>query len=112
MAKVAAHSSSETIPPQRPALTPASRENQLINMANDLAERQLRDGTASPSVITHYLKMGSIREQLERERLERENELLRAKTEELKSAKRTEELYADAIKAMQKYSGRGDPNEP
>lgn len=111
MAKVRGSDSSEPVPMQRPALTPEARENQMISLADSLAEKQLRDGTASPSVITHYLKMGSMREKLERERLEKENELLKAKTEELRSARRIEELYADAIKAMQKYAGRGDPDE-
>ena len=111
MPKVRASGSEESTPMQRPALTPEARENQMISLADTLAEKQLRDGTASPSVITHYLKMGSMREKLERERLEKENELLKAKTEELKSARRIEELYADAIKAMQKYAGRGDPDD-
>lgn len=95
----------------RPALTPESRENQLISLAVDLAEKQLQEGTASSQVITHYLKLGSTRERLEKERLEEENKLLRAKTESLQSQKRIEELYADAINAMRKYSGHGDEDE-
>ena len=62
----------------RPALTPEARENQLIALAIDRAEQQLLDGTASSQVITHYLKLGSSRERLERERLENENKLIRA----------------------------------
>lgn len=89
----------------RPALTPEARENQMISLAVDLAEKQLLDGTASSQVITHYLKLGTVKEQLERERLEKENQLLVAKVEALKSAKRSEELFADAIKAMKRYSG-------
>lgn len=108
MAKVSQTSSSKKI---RPALTPESRENQLISLAVDLAEQQLRDGTASSQVITHYLKLGSTRERLEKEKLEEENKLLKAKREQLQSMKRMEELYADAIKAMQNYSGNGDPND-
>lgn len=95
----------------RPALTPESRENQMISLAVDLAEQQLRDGTASSQVITHYLKLGSTREKLERERLEEENKLLKAKTEALQSAKRVEDMYTDAINAMRNYSGQGEPNE-
>ena len=89
----------------RPALTPEARENQLIALASDLAEQQLREGTASSQVITHYLKLGSMKERLEREKLEQENALLRAKTESLQSAKRVEELYESALKAMKNYSG-------
>lgn len=95
----------------RPALTPEGRENQLISLAVDLAEKQLREGTASSQVITHYLKMGSVREKLERERLIEENKKLRAQTEAIASAKSTEEMYAKAIKAMIKYSGHGEVDD-
>lgn len=90
---------------QKPATTPEGREQQLISAAVDLAEQQLRDGTASAQVITHYLKLGSTREKLEQERLERENELLAAKAEALASQQRVEELYINALKAMSVYSG-------
>lgn len=91
----------------RPALTPEARENQLVSLAVDLAEKQLLEGTASSQVITHYLKLGTTKHKAEMEKLERENELLRAKTESLQSAKRVEELYEDALKAMKNYSGYG-----
>lgn len=97
---------------QKPALSPEARENQMISLAVDLAERQLMEGTASAQVITHYLKLGTLKEQLEREKLEKENELLKAKTEALQSAQHIEELYANAIKAMQSYSGYSDKEEP
>ena len=92
----------------RPALTPEARENQLIALAIDRAEQQLLDGTASSQVITHYLKLGSTKERLEREELERENELLRAKAESIQSAQRIEELYKNALDAMRSYRGEGD----
>lgn len=95
----------------RPALTPEARENQLIFLATDLAEKQLREGTASSQVITHYLKLGSTRERLERERLESENKLLKAKTENLESQKNMEEAYMKAIEAMKRYSGHGDVDD-
>lgn len=95
----------------RPALTPEARENQLISLAVDLAEQQLRDGTASSQVITHYLKLGTTRERLEKELLEREVELKKAKTEAIQSAERIEKLYSEAITAMRNYGGRGDPDE-
>lgn len=95
----------------RPALTPEARENQMVSLAVDLAEQQLRDGTASSQVITHYLKLGSTKERLEKEKLERENELLRAKTESLQSMKHIEELYTNALNAMRNYSGSVDDGE-
>jgi hypothetical protein len=91
-----------------PATTPEARENQLIAIAVDLAEKQLSAGTASSQVITHYLKLGSTREDLEKEKLKKENELLRAKTDAIRSQKEIEKLYANALNAMKSYSGQGD----
>lgn len=108
MAKVSKNTATKKL---RPALSPEARENQLISLAVDLAEKQLMEGTASSQVITHYLKLGSTKDRLEREKLERENELLRAKTESLQSMQRVEELYANALKAMQRYSGSSDYDE-
>lgn len=88
-----------------PADSPEERENQLIAAAVNLAEKKLLDGTAPPSIVVHYLKLASTREKLEREKLERENEVLRAKAEALESNKRIEELYSGAIEAMRSYSG-------
>lgn len=90
---------------RRPATTPEARENQMISLAVDLAEKQLIEGTATSQVITHYLKLGSTKERLEKDILKQQRSLLEAKTEALKSAKRVEELYADALEAMRHYSG-------
>ncbi len=92
----------------RPALCPDSREKQLISLAVDLAERQLMDGTASSQVISHYLKLGSTKADYEKEILEKQIELIKAKTKNLQSAQQTEELYSKAIEAMKIYSGRGE----
>lgn len=89
----------------RPATTPEGRENEVVSQAIDLAEQQIRDGTASSQVITHFLKLGSTREQLEQERLRHENELTKVKIEALESQKRVEELYKEALDAMRSYSG-------
>lgn len=93
--------------PRRPGLTPESRENQIIADAMALAEKQIREGTASSQVITHFLKLGSTKARLEKEKLERENELLRAKTDALESSKDMLTMYENAIKAMREYSGHG-----
>lgn len=90
-----------------PAKTPEARENQMISLAIDLAERQLREGTASSQVIVHYLKLATQKERLEREMLEKRNELISAQTESLQAAKRIEELYENALKAMKEYGGGG-----
>lgn len=103
--------SKDTPKKMRPATTPEARENQLISLAVDLAEKQLIEGTASSQVITHYLKLGSTKEKIEREILEKQKELIEAKTESLQSAKRIEELYTNAINAMKNYSGQNDESD-
>jgi hypothetical protein len=91
-----------------PAKTPEAREKQMISLAVDLAEKQLRDGTASSQIITHYLKLGSTKEQIEKEILEKQKDLITAKTEQLKSQKKVEDLYANALDAMRRYQGATD----
>ena len=113
MAKVRQKKSSGESKSMRAALTPEARENQLIYLATELAEKQLREGTASSQVITHYLKLGSSKEKLEQEILKENKKLLSAKTEAIQSTKRIEELYSNAIAAMKRYSGNGgDEYEP
>lgn len=111
MAKVKAPTSSTTKPKMRPALTPEARENQLISLAVDLAEQQLREGTASSQVITHYLKLGSMRERLEQERLRKEISQIEAKTKALGDSEESKQMYEQALKAMRKYSGNGGSDD-
>lgn len=92
-------------PKAHPATTPEARENQMISLAVDLAEEQLRNGTASTAVITHYLKLGSTKEQLEKEYLAKRTDLIGAKTDSIRSAKEIEELYSNALEAMSIYNG-------
>ena len=89
---------------QTPAITPEGREDQMIAYAIDLAEQQLRNGTASSQVITHYLKLGSVKEKLDKQKLEEEIKLLKAKTEAIKAEKDRDVLYAQAIEAMRRYT--------
>lgn len=110
MAK-ATTNSSRTTKKMRPALSPEARENQMIALAVDLAEQQLRDGTASSQVITHFLKLGTTRAELEKEKLRNENEVLKAKAKSIESAEETKILYENALKAMRNYAGYGDQDE-
>lgn len=97
---------SEDPPPRlRPATTPEERENQLIALAMDLVEKRMLAGTATSQETTHFLKLGSTREQLEQKKLAQENELLSAKAEQIASQGRMEELYVNAIEAMSAYRG-------
>lgn len=95
----------------RPALTPESREQQLIHLATNLAEQQLRDGTASSQVITHYLKLGTTKAKLELERERKEMELIEAKKQQIYDGKKMEEMYREAMEAMKRYSGNGGSDD-
>lgn len=97
--------------PAAPAVTIEARENQMISLADEEAERRIRSGKASDSLLIHYLKLGSTRNQLEKARLENETELAKAKVESLRQAEKTDELYANAIKAMTIYTGNGEEED-
>ena len=105
--KISSDSSNQSM---RPSLTPEARENQMIALAMDLVERRLREGTASSQETTHFLKLATMKEQLEREKLMKETELIKAKAETLKSVERSEELYRDALAAFKSYTSGGDKN--
>ena len=96
---------------RRPALSPEARENQLIALAVDLVEKRLIEGTASSQETTHFLKLASSKAKIEKEILEKQKDLITAKTEVLQSQKRVEELYSEAIRAMRKYSGQNEDND-
>ena len=88
-----------------PAVDPEARENQLISMATDAAERELMRDSPDKRIVIHYLKLATTKNQLEKEKLRKENLLLEAKADAMKSAARSEEMYAAAIEAMQLYQG-------
>lgn len=91
-----------------PAITPEEKDNQMISLATDLVERRLREGTASSQEIVYYLKLGSQKEKLEKQILERQRDLMEAKTASLQSAQRIEALFDEAMKMFKVYSGTED----
>jgi hypothetical protein len=91
---------------RRPATSSEGREQEIASLAYDLAEEQILAGSASSQVISHFLKVGSTREQLEQQRIAHENELMQVKREAIESQKRVEELYISALDAMRSYSGQ------
>lgn len=95
---------------QSSAMTPEARENELISQATDLAERQIQDGTVSSQVLVHYLRLGTQRERLEREKLQNDNLLRAAQVDSLRSAQRVEELMDDALRVFRYYQGE-DPED-
>lgn len=98
-------SDSDHSQPMRPALSPEARENQLIALATDLVEERLRNGTASSQETTHFLRLGTERARLEREKLQKEIELQDAKIKAIQASQRSEQEYLDAIEAFRGYSG-------
>ena len=100
-------SSSASKHKSRPALSPEAREQQLINKAYAAAERQLDEGTASSQVITHFLKLGTARAELEKEKIRAEIEEKKAKVKAIENGEEMKVLYENAIKAMRDYGGYG-----
>lgn len=95
----------------RPALTPEAEEVQMTALAMNLAKQQLLDGTASSQVITHFLKLGTERARLEKEKIIKENKLLDVKANAIENSQREDELFEKAIAAMKRYNGTGDDDD-
>lgn len=104
-------SSSKSKPKMRPPLSPEAREAQMIALAMDVAEERLRNGTASSQEVVHFLKLGTSRAELEKEKLKKENKVLEAKAKAYESSEEIKTLYENALKAMRNYSGAGEPDE-
>lgn len=102
---MATRRSKDDSPRRPPATTTEDRESQMVAASIDLAEKQIREGTASSQVLTHYLKLGSTRERLEQDRLRQENRLLIQKVKSLESATGQEALIKEALAAMRGYQG-------
>lgn len=110
MAKVK-NTTETTTTKRRPALTPEARESQLISYAYDLVEQRMLDGTASAQETVHFLKLATREQRIKEKRMELENQLIEAKTEQIQSQKHIEELYAEAISAMREYGGKSGSDE-
>lgn len=94
------------LPP--PATTLEGREEQLIAAAMNLAERRIDEGTASAQEVVHFLRLGSVKNQLEQDKLRQENNLLLSRITELESRRGSEELMQRALNAFRGYAGMDD----
>lgn len=94
-----------------PADTPHDRELQMANYADELAEKQLREGTASAQVITHYLKATTERERLEREKIRLEALRLEAQIVQIESQATSGELMSRVMEALQRYTGNDEDDD-
>jgi len=95
----------------RPALSPEAVENRLINKTYKAVEERIENGSATAAELIHFLRLGSTKEQLELEKLKKENELLKAKTGAIRSQEETKEMYEKAIRAFGRYSGHQSEEE-
>ena len=103
--------SSDDLPPVRPLMSVQAREEQIAGYALDCAERQIREGTASPSVLVHFLRATSTKEALERQLLEQQNEMLKMKTEVMQAQVSIQGKYDEALEAFRGYSGVSEQPE-
>ena len=94
-----------------PAASAEEREKMLISLAYNLLEKRLLDGSASSQEVTSIIKMGTMRERLERDNLMKKNELLTAQTEVARSQKNAEAAAQRAIDAIMRYRGGSQTEE-
>lgn len=111
MARKKAIETEPVLPRSAPGATAEARENELIALAYDLAEQRLLNGTATSQEVVHFLKMGSMRQREELEKLKKENELLVAKTEAIHSSTANESAYLEVIAALRSYQPTQDDSE-
>lgn len=93
------------------ARSPEARENQLINLAYEEAEERIRNGTATSQLLTFFLKLGTMREQMEMERLRSDLRVAEAKIRQMDSQNNLEEMFTKAINAMKRYGGEDEGDE-
>lgn len=91
-----------------PARTPEGRENQLINLAVDEAEKRLQNGTASSQLLCLLLNLATTKAKLEMEKMRSDLRVSEAKIRQIDSQESSGDLYAEAIRVFKEYSG--DPS--
>lgn len=91
------------LPP--PAATLEDREAQLVHAAMNLVEFRMHSGSASAQETVHFLRLGSVKNQLEQDRLRSENLVLQTRVKEMESRTSTEGAAAAALNAFRGYSG-------
>lgn len=93
------------------AMSSEARESQISSLAYDLVEQRMRDGTATSQETCYFLKLANPNQKLQKKKLEKEIELLEAKTEQIQAARRIDEVYTEAINAFKLYGGSQDDGD-
>ena len=91
-----------------PAKTPKAREHQMINLALDQAELQLREGTAATPVVVHYLKLATKEQELREKQLDADIRLREKRIDEIDASAELIEMMDKAIKSMREYQGHDE----
>lgn len=107
----ASEKSSKTNHNLSPALTDDAEELQMISLARQLSMERMKSGTASAQEIVYWLKMGSSEKRIEKEILEEQKKLVKAKTKAINDAEVTAKAYQDAVAALKTYQGIEDSEE-
>lgn len=84
------------------------RERENMFLATELAAKQLRDGTAKAQVVTHYLRMSSPREDIERRMMEAKIALLEGQLAACQNDMATQALIIEALESLREYRGSGE----
>lgn len=87
-----------------PPIDDIGMENKLISLALQQAEDQLKAGTASSQIITHFLRLGSQRALVEQAKIELETELLKEKIRSEQTGQQMSEMVAEVLTALRSYS--------
>ena len=98
-------------PPLPSASTMEGMENECIALSYELAKKRLVEGTATSAEIVHFLKLGSMKEQLDEELIRKDMALKDAKIESLQTNKQIEEMFSEAMRYMSRYQGYFDDGQ-
>lgn len=107
MARIRKTESGSPIERPKPALTQEGRIQQLTSMAFDLVEERFLNKTATSQETTYFLKLASKETDLKLKKLEVENALIEAKKMAIEEEAKERVDYAEVLKAIRRYSGRG-----
>lgn len=94
-----------------PMINDENRENLLINLALSLAEKKLRDGTASSQIITALLNRSTEKYKLENDKLKMDLEATRAKINQIENEEKNKTSYEEALNAFRSYQGVSENDE-
>lgn len=94
-----------------PPETPEGMETKLIGLAMRNAQELLEARKAPTTVLVHFLKLGSLRAEIELQKARNERDLLIARTDETRAKTDRGQIAADAIAAFRSYRSSEDADD-